>query len=402
MLNLRLNLGIGGSFGVPMPPFKADLTFDWWNRTSGTLVLDERVSDDDAAVVGGVVGVLDEASIIIINTVTISGDFEITFCTNTLLTATSESIFYNTSSTSGFRIRNADARMIINGANTVVGIGDFSGNNQFTLTRAGNQFTIVSVGDFNYTNTTTISTDSFTINLLGGRSTDLFLSGDLSSVNLNNQAIYPLNGNAYDSISGVEATWSGTEAYLPVTNYTPRSTQDALDLGYWQNDTTGEQVINKALNTTGLADTTGWTEHEGGKMHNLVNSYVCLNPTGSLDAKYDILDRINQTAASTDSVYYDSTDRITRSTYHITELDYDVLQTFFEVADQNKVFVGFKTNYGDKLENFEVFVYENQKSGADLVKVLEYINYVWSGGREWVTNNGEIVYNNDIPVSHIP
>jgi len=542
---------------IPVPPLKSDLTFDWWDRESGTLVLDERVSGDDAAVVGGKVANITAGTyytfpeVTMLSTDTWRLEIYIVSTTNTnianaFIGDNSNSNDLLAISTTQVRFRNTAGLLYTFNKSFLSGqyIFEYDGTN-----------ILITYPDLNTVGSAAVG--SITFKDFGQGYITNSWEGVLGCFTLYKNGVkvnqFFNNGHAINSVDGAEATNNGV-TFAPVTDYTPQSTQDALDLGYWQNkdwlrctasgntnleigdylaeyvftisqkslscsirynsdsiteftfgrsineiriidnnpigfkfksasdyldnisdyrikliididkslyiycdkldgngfelvpaatgsnptaiifsedisnidfdfltddrfkvhvdsefismdsfvDSTGtytidqgEQVINKALNTTGLSNTTGWTEHEGGAMHNLVNSYVCLNPTGSTDSKYDILDRINQTAASTDSVYYDSTDRITRSTYHISELDYDVLQTFFEPSDQNKVFVGFNTNYGDKLENFEVFVYENQKTGDDLIKVLNYINYNYlPDGAEAVVKDGEQVYLN--------
>jgi hypothetical protein len=125
----------------------------------------------------------------------------------------------------------------------------------------------------------------------------------------------------------------------------------------------------------------GNTMYRGEGFHNGIASYISTNPTGSLAAIYDILDRINQTFEdnSQDSIYYDSTSRITRSMYFagnaLNELGYDVIKTYLNLPDNAKIFEQLKANYGDIQNASELVVYEDAKVGADLVKVLDWANY---------------------------
>ncbi len=94
--------------------------------------------------------------------------------------------------------------------------------------------------------------------------------------------------------------------------------------------------------------------------------------------KYDIYDRRNltiHTAACQASIYYDGTDAITASTYHITELPYNVLNTYFEVTYQDRVFEALKVSYSDVDYVKYISAYATKKVGADLTKVLSDIKY---------------------------
>ena len=175
-----------------------------------------------------------------------------------------------------------------------------------------------------------------------------------------------------------EILTSSGVTFKTVTTPNLPSTLDGLNLGYYENDTTGEQLINKSLNVTGLADTTGWTAHLGGKVHNLIDSFINFNPSGSTAAKFDIVDRSNATIfaqAARDSVFYDSTDRTTTSIFHISELDYDTMQTYYNTLYAERFFSGYKENYGNKDFIFVFLAYATQKTGAELTKVLKYIGY---------------------------
>jgi hypothetical protein len=151
------------------------------------------------------------------------------------------------------------------------------------------------------------------------------------------------------------------------------STKVALNLGYYENDTTGEQLINKSLNVTGLTDTTGWTAFEGDKTHNLIDSFINFNPTGSTAAKFDIFDRSNATIfaqAARDSVFYDSTDRTTTSIFHISEVNKVTLGTlYYNVGYAGKVFPNFDTNSIDDRNWMDAFLaYATDKTGQKNIK----------------------------------
>ena len=170
-----------------------------------------------------------------------------------------------------------------------------------------------------------------------------------------------------------EILTSSGVTFETVTTPNLPSTLKGVTEGYYENDTTGEQVINPQY-----ALPTGWTEHLGGKVHNLIDSFINFNPSGSTAAKFDIVDRSNATIfaqAARDSVFYDSTDRTTTSIFHISELDYDTMQTYYNTLYAERFFSGYKENYGNKDFIFVFLAYATQKIGADLTKVLKYIGY---------------------------
>ena len=147
----------------------------------------------------------------------------------------------------------------------------------------------------------------------------------------------------------------------------------ALNTKYYQETATGIQVVDPDYPLPA-----GWTEHLGGKFHNLIDSFINFNPTGSTDAKFDIVDRSNITtnsAASRASIYYDGTDRTTSSIYHISELPYDVLNTYFETDYIDRVFFGYQYSYADKQWIFVGAVYATKKIGEDLTQIKKYIRY---------------------------
>jgi hypothetical protein len=79
--------------------------------------------------------------------------------------------------------------------------------------------------------------------------------------------------------------------------------------------------------------------YAGGGFLNLFRSYINFNPTDSADSKYDIFDRSNTTihnAASRASSFYDASRPFT---YHMTELTYDVFQSYFNSGYENRVFI---------------------------------------------------------------
>jgi len=144
-------------------------------------------------------------------------------------------------------------------------------------------------------------------------------------------------------------------------------TQIALDLGYYQNDISGEQLINNAIDVTSLAATTGWTQFLAGKLHNLVTSYVRF-PLGGF------FDRSNTTIWNA-TARTDDYDAANVSDFRIDKLDYDTLNSMLNTDYQDTFFEAFKASYSEKNYISEIFTYATKKTGADLTKVLNYINY---------------------------
>ena len=88
-----------------------------------------------------------------------------------------------------------------------------------------------------------------------------------------------------------------------------------------------------------------------------------------------IFDRSNTTihsAASRSSLHYDSGDP---TLYHASELEYDVLVTYFEAAYIDRMFTGIKADYTTQDFIFRILEYATQKTGDDLTRVKSYIKY---------------------------
>lgn len=351
-------------------PFFDDLTFDYYKRDSGSLVLKDKITENNAAVVGGYVGVFDGASYVAIPTITMVGDFNISFDVNLdILSGTAtvigESISFAVRfSTSGnLQVRINDVSYNLTFSTPLIG------QLSFNISRVGTLLTTIVSGDINDTASITTNTDDFIINEIGRRGLgDLYYTGILSSLNLNDQAIYPLNNHVYDSVSGLEATNNGVIFEL-LTDTTPQSTLDALDNGYFELSG-GEQVINPQF-----ALPVGATEYPANKLHNFTDSYIDFNPDSSVDAIYDIFDRSNVTIYNANARlgYYEVTNPFL---WHPTELDFDSWNAMTEPTYRYRNFTGIKNTHSDKLNMFEIFSYGTQKTDQDLRDVKDYINYI--------------------------
>lgn len=162
----------------------------------------------------------------------------------------------------------------------------------------------------------------------------------------------------------------------------------------------GEQVINKAFNTTGLPGTTGWTAHEGKAMLNFIDSYVDLNPTNSADPIFAIFDKSNTTIFSQsvrDSDFYDSSNPFLwfAGNSAENELTYDKMNSFLNPAYKDRNFAALLTNYGTQLSMFRLFSYANPKVGDDLFTALDYCNYWYSGHEALTDDSGNLLTDED-------
>lgn len=304
-----LGIGIEGITGLP--PFNSDLVFDWYKRSGYTLT--ERITGDDAQIVGGDVG-----------EVLVSG--VLTFPDLT-----------------GVTIVDSD------GDNVPVKVGD-------TITFAA--------GNYSY--------------LLLSDGTEMFF-----------------NGHTFDSFSGLEIAQTGF-TFTFVSTGQLKSVLAGLDRGYTQRGAL--QIIYKSLNLKVTADVGGDEEIDGGKLDNLINKYWSTNPTGSVDAKFDLLDRVNQTADSTTSIYYVATDRITRSLYWtgklFNEFDITIMDSYMLQADKEKAYAQMLNDYCDIKQIGRFFVYATQKTGQDAVDVHNFTN----NNCQLVTDGGLQVFHLTLPV----
>ena len=116
-----------------------------------------------------------------------------------------------------------------------------------------------------------------------------------------------------------------------------------------------------------------------GKMLNFIDCYVDLNPTNSVDPIFDIFDRSNTTIYNDDARlgYYDASNPFLwfAGNEDENELTYDKMNSFLNPAYQDRNFAALLTNYGTQLSMFRFFSYANQKTGDDLMKIKDYINY---------------------------
>ena len=171
---------------------------------------------------------------------------------------------------------------------------------------------------------------------------------------------YRLNGHTINSINGVAATNNGVTFTLNNTDKL-QSTQDALDKGYYELST-GEKVINPQYSPT------GGKQHSGGKLHNLIDSYIIF-------PNAPIFDRSNTTsfnATARASAFYDSS---APTKFHISEIDYDTLQGYYEAAFKERNFARYMLDYCYKYYLDEIATYNTQKTGQDLTDVLAWANY---------------------------
>lgn len=139
-------------------------------------------------------------------------------------------------------------------------------------------------------------------------------------------------------------------------------TQIALDLGYYQNDISGEQLINNAIDVTSLEDPTGWTQFLAGKLHNLVTSYIRF-PLGGF------FDRDNATIWN-DSARLDDYDAANPCTYRVDKLTNVILNTFLQAAYQDWIVVFFDTTglYIDRIQQKEVTEHKDSPNrGSNLI-----------------------------------
>jgi hypothetical protein len=93
------------------------------------------------------------------------------------------------------------------------------------------------------------------------------------------------------------------------------------------------------------------SEFPTAQIHNLTDSIIDFNPTASVDAKYDILDRSNttyQTATSRASSYYDVSNPWR---YHISELTQTIIDTYIQAAYSGKAVI---TRDSSKLTSVKV------------------------------------------------
>lgn len=212
-----------------------------------------------------------------------------------------------------------------------------------------------------------------------------FHFGNISNITKNGQLIYALNNHSINSVSNVKATWTGTEAYQLNNQTNLPLIQAALDQDYIQENATGIQVIAPQYPTP-----IGWTEHKGGKLHNLIDSYIDFsNSSAATKAAMDKSDPLRWLQAVRDSVNFDSGNVYK---WYIDELMYDYMHDNSTPAYQNTLFTGIQKNYGNKLNIFQIFGYQTQKEDSDLIKVLKYINnlttYKLADGSDLETTDG--------------
>ena len=175
---------------------------------------------------------------------------------------------------------------------------------------------------------------------------------------------YYLNNNFYNSIDGQQSINHGV-TFTDSLEITPK-----LDKPYYHL-ATGEQVIDPQYTLP-----EGATLHPAGRLHNLIDSFITFNPDGSADAKFDIFDRGNTTIfaqAARDSVYYDSTDRTSRSRFHISELtDINLFRSYFNTGYKYRVFFRINPDHGSQLYIDQIAVYSSDQSGLTLSRIQNW------------------------------
>ena len=381
--------------GVVLPPFAADLTFDFNKRTDLTLV--DSIAADNASVVGGYVGVFDGASYI-----------DTGIPSNTI----SKIEYYGSIGNAGIQFIGAGAGASDDGLyfgyyvdGFIAGYCDSANTSDrvtynseiilHTLEINGNDLTYIANGETKTIARTTgsVTTNNFFIGARKRPTIDGYVTGQAAYCKITHAggvSEWYFNGHSYNSIDGTEATWTGTETYARVTDYTPASTLEALDSGYYE-DVSGNQIVNPQY------EQTTETLFAGGSFHNLIDSYIEFPVS-------DIFDRSNTTIyaqSARDSAFYDSNNPFL---FHISELNYDTWNSYLNAAYQDRNFTGINTNYGTQLNIFEILSYATQKTGQDLIDVLDYIkyNYVADGYEALRDSSGSILYDSEGKILTVP
>jgi hypothetical protein len=397
--NIKYSIPIDLDCLLQIPPFDEDLVFDWPSRVDGTLETYERISDgvDNGEIVGGEVALFTG-----LNGESVSTGFNMAggqpvnleFSINvsdlggkrTILSSSAEpgteKGIYIYAEFDRFKIGIQDGTstqvQILFSGNIVIDtlyncVFDWNGLIGGTVSLTVNGVTESYVASYQWAGN---SSRTIYIGSIAGNLNEFF--GVISGVKYNDIFDYSLNGHLINAIDGNSASWFAGGGYSLLNKGLLPTVKSALNNGYYHETATGKQVINPQYPLP-----VGWVAYPGGEdiFHNGINSFLSTNPLGSVAAKFDILDRINQTTASTDSIYYDATDRISRSKYYVgleaNELNYDVIQTYLQIADKDKLFLGLNANYDNITDSFRFFTYATQKTGADLTDVLIYIKYLY-------------------------
>lgn len=395
--------------GVAFPPFKSNLALDFWKRPLGSLTLLERPNGNDAAVVGGYWGLFDSDSDIPLGNLFDLGanDFFISATINTSnLTASQYVVRYDgfPSDAIAFWVNNSKIKLSLYNGTTFSAEFDILQDTTYDVMGKleGGFIKIYVDGDLK--DSLDVSSETFNFNSssdwhIGGVGTGTNFEGNMCCVNINDQAVYHLNNNTYNSITGLEATNNGVTFELLNTE-TPASTLIALDSGFYQNiaDKT-IQVIDPQYALPG----SGWEAFSGGKFHNFIQSSINFNPTASGDSIYDILDRSNATIYNA-TARTDDYDAGNPWTFRIDKVHYDVIQSMLNPAYQGRVFEQLKTNYGTILQASELAVYADQKTGDDLIKVLNWANYnyIAEGYEALFDSEGVPLYDSEGKILTVP
>lgn len=287
LFNIGFDIGFHNRRKETLPPFKDDLTFDFWKRDIGTLTLIDRVSKgvDNVVVAGGVgcsfngTNNLDLREALIPNDFTILLDIESLGGVNNYpisqYTAGEIGRFIVFYKTGGFDLGVRLGSDFI----TYNGLQD-SDVDKVLIKRISGILTIQledtilvsgSAPEPIHTGANTIL-GGITVGFVGNLSGVKIFEGEKSyedALKDEPAHYHGLNGNYRDSETGIEAINNGT-VFSNITKYTPNNTLLALDNGYYQNDLSPDEQVTNAKYPLPI----GWTAFLGGKLHNLITSYI--------------------------------------------------------------------------------------------------------------------------------
>ncbi|MFA6573714.1 MAG: polysaccharide deacetylase family protein [Patescibacteria group bacterium] len=179
----------------------------------------------------------------------------------------------------------------------------------------------------------------------------------------------------YDIAGSQYGTWVGTGVHYA---FDAAASTYLLDSGFsmWQKVGAINEYIPYDGDTTYIA-TQGYSNiltYAGSSTgYNKAPSLVGFNPTASDSALLTHFDRSNetiQTAVSRASSYYSATSLITKCQYHCSELEYAVLDTFFETAYKNLFWCKNNAIPSTLIESF--FIVSETPTASHLVYLMNY------------------------------
>ena len=270
------NLGFhNNKGGVILPPFKSDLTFDFFARDIGSLTLQET-GTNNAAVIGGNYAVLDGAGYFTFNTpLVLAGDFEISVYASFDFSTKDQPLLFHafTGLTNYlFYIINSTETWFMIGGVKAVFTTPTRVNDTWqirTIKRVGSQLTY-SIDD-EYTETITCLENDITINQFADYIDSLRMEGKLGLIEISNGDKYYFNGHPINAKTLTEDLTPTAVTYVNDTDFTSLAVQPALDEG-WLELSTGEQVVG----FIGEAPVGSIIHNKA--MHNLINSSVNFAP----------------------------------------------------------------------------------------------------------------------------